>query len=393
MICEENKCTGCGACSALCPQKCIDMLPDGNGFYFPHIYESRCIQCGLCEKNCPINTDCKNESKTEYSPKAFSFIHRDTSVLKKSSSGGAFMALAEAVILRGGVVFGAVYDENYAVVTASAEDLDGLSAMQGSKYVECFPDDSYQKVKAYLSAGRGVLYTGTPCRIAGLYAALGEKAPSNLITAEIICHGVPGNKLFQEYLAYTEKKYGKILSYTFRDKSKWGWGAWGSFTYAEKGQTKVRHFPAKSDYYYSLFYSDKCFRESCYNCKYANQERIADITMGDCWNVEQFMPTSQYKNGVSVVLVNSNKGEELFSIAVAPDEITELELDWARKNNQTLIRPTSRPIERDEFYDDLSKIGFIDTARKYVKIQHILPIASRYIPRSLKNVMRKMIKP
>ncbi len=389
LICEEDRCTGCGACSVICPKHCIKIITDADGFYYPKINQDKCIGCSKCIKNCPINSRCV--SSMDHVTEAFSFIHRDANTLSRSSSGGAFMALAEKVISDGGYVFGAVYDKNFNVVMNSAKTLKELTKMQGSKYVEAYVGDTYIRAKEYLDEGAQVLYSGTPCKIAGLYAYLKGKKYLNLITIEILCHGVPSNKLFRSYLEFINWKYGKVIGYSFRDKAKWGWGAWGSFKYIKNGKSKERYFPARSDYYYSLFYSDNCFRESCYNCKFASEERIADITVGDCWGIEEIMPSSRIQNGVSVIIVNSELGRKALFNAVDASILTQLDIEWVRKNNANLVRPTKRPERRTNFYKDFNNEGFVVTAKKYVKIQHILPFVARYIPREFKIKAKKVL--
>ena len=280
-IADVRFCTGCTACSVICPQKCISMKTDGEGFIKPVIDYSKCINCGLCFKNCP--QECSyilNEKRDE----AYAFVNLNKSELEKSSSGGAFISLAKYILSKGGVVFGAAYDSNFFVRTVAIERVEDLYRLQGSKYVQSDIGDGYIEVKQYLKRNRLVLFSGTPCQIAGLYAALKEERENiNLITVELLCHGVPSNKLFQTYLKYAERKYGKICEYTFRDKEKWGWGNWGSISYLRKDKIKKRYFPVASDYFYSLCFKENIFMESCYNCKYAVLPRLADITLGDFW--------------------------------------------------------------------------------------------------------------
>jgi len=389
MICNINLCTGCGACAILCPAECIEMTTDESGFYVPNICNEKCIDCGICKIKCPQNITINH--LTDYESKAYAFIHCDNNILLNSSSGGAFMALAEFTIKKCGYVFGAIYDDSFAVVTKSTNFINGLLPMQGSKYVECLSVDSYRVAKKYLDEGKQVLYTGTPCRIAGLYSVLGNKAYSNLITVEILCHGVPSNKLFMAYLSYVQDRYGKIFSYTFRDKSKWGWGAWGNFHYKKGNKEKVHYFSAKTDYYYSMFYTDNCFRESCYRCKYACQSRVANITIGDCWGIEKIWPVDKYKNGVSIIVTNNLIGEHFIFDAVGTTNLSKLDMSWVIQNNPTFIKPTRRPTSRDKFYGDFIQYGFIYSAKKYVKIQRFMPLLLRYVPRKLKTRIKRII--
>lgn len=391
MVLETSKCTGCSACSVVCPTNCITMVNDKDGFLIPSIDKDKCVNCGLCQKKCPVIAMANIENTQ--APNAYYYVNNDLTVLRKSSSGGAFMCLAQKVIEDGGAVFGAIYDQTFAVVTGMAENAEDLEKMQGSKYVECDPKDSYLKVKQLLEQGRLVLYTSTPCKIAGLYATLGNKDYSNLITMEFVCHGVPSVKLFQSYLSLLTKKYGKVISYNFRNKSKWNWGNWGSFEYKTKSnKLREKHFPVASDYYYSLFFKENCLRESCYQCKFASLPRVADVTVGDCWGIERKLAYKEYKNGVSVVVVNNIKGQRFFLQCAGEKTFSPLDLEWVKKNNGTLIKPTKRPDSRDTVYKDLESNDFENTAKKYVKIKRVTPYLARKIPRWAKNFAKKLLR-
>ena len=390
-IADVKLCTGCTACSVICPQKCISMKTDGEGFIKPVVDYAKCINCGLCFKNCPQECSYNlNEKRDE----AYAFVNLNKSELEKSSSGGAFISLAKYILSKGGVVFGAAYDSNFFVRTVAIERVEDLYRLQGSKYVQSDIGDGYIEVKQYLKRNRLVLFSGTPCQIAGLYAALKEERENiNLITVELLCHGVPSNKLFQTYLKYAERKYGKICEYTFRDKEKWGWRNWGSISYLRKDKIKKRYFPVASDYFYSLYFKENIFMESCYNCKYAVLPRLADITLGDFWVGEQLLSDFNLKEGVSLVINNNCRADKLFYKIIDENIKTKkILLQKIIPFNLTIIKPVERPKSRDDIYKQVEKYGFVYTADKYCSIQKILPRIARYVPRRLKRMLKKFLR-
>lgn len=384
-------CTGCGACAEICPQKCIKMIESEEGFIVPKIEESLCAQCGLCYVKCPANH--KVEYNKENSCKAFAFAHKDQEVLKMSSSGGAFFLMAQHVVENGGVVFGTQFDEQWRAKTTCAKTIDELLPMMGSKYVQSITGDSYRCAKELLREGKKVLYTGTPCQIAGLYATLGEKEKERVTTIELLCHGVPSNGLFHRYLEYLQGKFEKIIRYSFRDKTKWGWGNWGSFAYLKKGKEYIKYFLVASDYFYSLYFKENNFNESCYRCPYATLPRVADITIGDFWGNEKILPNWPLKDGISVVLVNNSRGKSLFDLSLHDyhGRVEEVSLSRVIKENKTIIEPTKRPRDRDEIYKAFADYDFETAARKYCKLKRVLPIIPRYIPQKLKVKLRSLI--
>ena len=378
------------ACVDVCPQNCVYVTVDEEGFFRPAIDHTKCIDCGVCAKKCPADNDIRQRNDVA-EVEAFSFVHPSKERLMGSASGGAFVRLAEYIIKQGGVVFGACYNDDYSVSMKSAFTENELLPMCGSKYVECNVEDSYKQAKKLLDEGKVVLYTSTPCRVAGLYSVLGNKKYDNLYTAELVCHGVPSTKLFNEYIEYMTDKYGEITSYSFRDKSKWGWGSWGSFSYKTKRNTeKKKHFVVANDYYYSLFFKENTLRESCYICKYASLPRCGDIVLGDFWGIENVDAETAKAIGVSLIVTTNEKGKTLVGNACG-EELKKTDFAASIKHNQTVVRPTKRPEGRDCFYKDFNEKGFLNAAQKYCKLRHIMPVISRYIPRSLKSKVKNLL--
>jgi coenzyme F420-reducing hydrogenase beta subunit len=390
-ICDKNMCTGCSTCSLKCPSNAISMKWDIEGFLRPFIDEELCIHCNYCKRICPSNNRITKNLESEIA--AYAYIHGNVTVRRRSSSGGAFMALAEYFVSNNGVVFGAVFDKNYNVRIIKAESLQGIFPMMGSKYVESIVGDSYIEVENIIDQGRMVLFSGLPCQIAGLYSYLGKKRNSSLLyTVDLLCHGVPSAKLFASYIAYLEKQMGKIHDYSFRDKSKWGWGSWGYFKYKVKNKIKVKRIQPATDYYYGLYFKENCFRESCYICKYATLPRVGDITIGDYWGIESSMPYKDIRDGVSLVIVNNEHAKRLLGILKVCDDSKRADISSICKLNKTIIEPAHRPSSRDTFYQGFEELSFIENAKKYVKTRTIIPVIFRYVPKAIKIRLRKVLK-
>ena len=347
---EKNRCTGCQSCSMICPHHCIEMQENQEGFLYPTIDLERCTNCGVCVKRCPILTPLEQSS---YKQEAFGLILKDSALLERSASGGAFAGLACQILKEGGVVFGAAYDNNLVVEHIGISSQDELHRLQGSKYVAGNAKDSFLQVRDLLRNEKKVLFSGLPCQIAGLRAFLG-RGHANLVTVDLICHGVPSQKLFSKYLDWLGKRTGgRIVYYGFRDKDVAGWSCGGKFK--TKTKTKTKTMEAGCDPYYASFLRGETYRESCYNCQFAKMERVGDLTVGDFWGVEKFYPSVDRSNGVSVVLVNTQKGKELFQGLQDFWHSFPCKAEEIRERNTNLNHPTVRPAIRDVIYDGLDE--------------------------------------
>ena len=312
------------------------MAEDSFGFSVPEVDAGKCIGCGKCLRVCPF----KNRPVAERldSPVAFAALHRDAKVRKASTSGGVFHALAKAVLLRNGVVFGAAMDGNFRVAHVGIERVEEIPRLQKSKYVQSAMENNYALAARFLKEGRKVLFSGTPCQVAGLLGYLGDVPRDNLIAVEVICHGVPNQRLFDEYRIHLESRIGKISWYKFRFKSKADFGLKWFVACGTRNRTRVRNWPEDS---YAYFYmKGLTYRDSCYRCPFAKPERIADVTLCDYWHWEgrharQFQPGAT----VSGVLANTPKGLAL--LETIRDEVTLVPSDfaWLSANNSCLLRP------------------------------------------------------
>ena len=383
----KNKCCGCGACVQKCPKNAITLVEDEEGFFYPTINIKKCINCGLCKKVCPFINYNENEKKGF--PKAYAMKNKNKKDLLKSSSGGIFSVLAKYVLNQNGVVFGAAYDSKKRVNHIYIEDEKDLYKLQGSKYVQSNILNTFVETKRFLDSNRLVLFSGTPCQIKGLKNFL-SKEYDNLITCDLVCHGVPSQKLFLKYLSYLSKKNNKnIKSYEFRNKEKKGWGLTAKVV-LENSRSKFIN--SDFDPYYSNFLDCNTYRESCYNCKFASTIRTSDITLADYWGVLSIHNNFYDKNGVSLVLVNTTKGLELLDSFKEKVEFIETNLDYAISKNKNLKQPSVRPAKRDNIYkniDILNNDNYIKSELPY-KIT-IKKIVKLFIQKKKKKILAKVV--
>ncbi|MDO4356924.1 MAG: polysaccharide pyruvyl transferase family protein, partial [Clostridia bacterium] len=304
-------CTGCGACDNICPANAISMLPDDEGFLQPQVNQELCIKCGKCEEVCCVYNNFENYNKKV--PEVFAAIASEED-RRISSSGGVFPVLAKEFIRKGGIVYGAAMVENLHVCHKSAESEDELHALLKSKYVQSKIGKIYKDVKEKLSDGRIVLFSGTPCQIAGLKAYLGGQQ-SNLYTVDLLCHGVPSQKMLQQDL---EEQFGegRVESFDFRPVKN---DSYTSKVCFKDGSSRM--LTLDENFYKQAFHANLSLRDSCYECKFCEFPRQADLSLGDFWQVHEYSEVLGKEKGVSIILVNSDKGREM--IAAVKKEFIE----------------------------------------------------------------------
>lgn len=302
-IVESSKCYGCGACKSVCPVQAVEIVQDKKGFFKYAIQQDACIQCGACVNVCPRISDVPilNENK-----KVLGVKHMDVDERMKSQSGGAFYALAEAMIAMGGVVIGVVQDKNHMPYHDVATTLEEVQAMRKSKYIQSRVDHIYPVIDAYLNQEKPVLFSGTACQVAGVASYFKKhKNEAYLYLLDIICHGVPSQKLLSDTLVYYEKKYeDTLIHFTYRNKDR-GW---------HKGHQETLYFKDKvvqEKILSTLFYKHVAFNDACQTCQFNQFNRVGDLTIGDFWGIEKVDFDFDDNKGVSVVLVNSKKGDTL----------------------------------------------------------------------------------
>lgn len=371
---DKTKCCACGACINICHHNAITMSEDEYGFMLPTVDVSKCVDCGLCEKVCPMNiTTPPNKPIVAY---ASSWNSQN---IVKSASGGVFAALASYIIQKKGIVFGCTLEnikDKHTPIIKSVCNLEDLQSLLGSKYVQADTLNTYNEVKELLNKNFRVLYSGTPCQIAGLKRFL-RRDYDNLITVDLICHGTPNMKMFQSYISYIEnKEQGAVKDFVFRDKSK----GWGTFYYrysflTKKNKLKIIIREYTSSVYYRLFLSSAIYRDSCYYCPYATLKRISDITIGDFWGIEKEYPELDiskggklnFKKGISCVFINTERGSRVWSEIQSMVSSIPVDIDKIVKYNHQLETPSSLPPLRQIYLDAFKSGGYSSLVKIFYK--------------------------
>lgn len=364
MIEIKNKkdCCGCYACYNICPKECITMESDNEGFWYPKIDKDKCINCNLCEKVCPIINPVKRANSKKI---AYAGINKDDQIRVKSSSGGIFSILAEYIIKNNGIIYGASFDENFNIKHKRILCNTDLDLLRGSKYVQSSIGDIYKQVKSDLESNRQVLFTGTPCQVEGLRSYL-RKEYVNLITMDFICHGVPSPLVWKKYLEEMKKsKQENIKNIYFRNKDI----GWKVFSLKIIFDEKIYINNLSKDLFMKGFLQDVYLRPSCYSCKFKKINRVSDITVADFWGIENILPKMDDDKGTSLIVIHSEKGEQLFDKLSETMILNEVNLNEAIKYNPSMIKSVKYNEKRNSFFAELNSVkALTDLIRKYTKI-------------------------
>lgn len=375
-ICPPEHCTGCGLCANACER--ISMELDAEGFWKPKISED-CIECGKCRRLCPENVP--YESENAEIPTVYAGWAIDESLRYNSASGGVFAALAKAVLEEGGVVAGVAYDASMNVGHVMISRAEELSRLQSSKYVQSNTGMIYREVRHFLETGRSVLFSGTPCQVAALYRFLGGKRPDNLLTCDLICHGVPSPGLWQKYLEYlSEHLNRKITGLNMRSKiCSWHTPAVQA-TFAG-GESRIFKRWDLYAYVYG-FLHNITLQLACYHCRYTRLKRCGDLTLGDFWYIGEkriFKHDTSY--GISAVLVNNDRGKDVLQrIAGKFINAEERSLEEFAYHRPNLKKPFPKPKERDVCLIDYSTADFRKIAGEYLREPRLKSIVRSLIP-------------
>ena len=361
MINIAEKCVGCTACYNICPRKCIEMKENTEGFLYPVCNDSICIKCGMCEKVCPI-VNLPDFNNKDQKREGYIFQNSDCKVLAESTSGGFFSALAESIISENGVVFGAAYDENFYLHHIYIESNDKIGQFRNSKYVQSNPKESFLQCKQFLQNGRMVLYSGTPCQVAGLKCFL-EKEYKNLITCDVICRGVPSPGLFRDYVEWMGGK-SKISNILFRKKYK---SYYSSFMTVHYITGKTIRRDKHGDPMLKLFFNDLCSRPSCYECMFKTVDRVSDFTMFDSWH--GFRYANGFKSyGTTGIIAHTAKGTDFIAKLSRQHKcISANYLDLLREDGCMMTQSVERNVNRDKFFNDYYSKGKGIFTSKYCK--------------------------
>ena len=379
-ICKTELCTGCGACSNACSHHAIEIIPDVCGFIYPTINDDKCVDCGLCQRVCPVN----NPPAFHLIKKCYAASCKSEEELLSCSSGGVATVISRYIISTGGVVYGCSAKDIRNVHHIRVDNEDGLEELKGSKYIQSVIGGIFAQVKQDLLSNRKVLFIGTPCQVAGLYGYL-RKGYDNLYTADLVCHGVPSQKMLNDNIDYYPSDGSHV---SFRRKKKcsngynieFGWNRLNTLT------GKILFRPYNRDLYMFGFLRCLTFRENCYSCQYANDTRVADITLCDFWGLS---PNAGFElgKGVSSILISTEKGKQIVETIKDSLKIKEREVKEATRWNDQLNHPSSKPKHYELFKKLYSHSSF---RASMIKAYYMEYIYDRYI--HYKNQLKKLLK-
>lgn len=406
---DKKDCCGCHACATICAKHCITMESDKEGFLYPVVDKDACTDCGLCEKVCPVI----NQSEPRKPLKVYAAKNKNEEIRRQSSSGGIFTLLAEKVIAEGGVVFGARFDENWDVIHSWTDTLEGIAAFRGSKYVQSTIGDTYREAREFLKQGRKVLFSGTPCQIAGLKKYL-RKDYDNLLTVDVVCHGVPSPLVWRTYLDETREQLrakrgvGKnsvpssmdelpvITGISFRDKTN-GWKKYGFrlryaasqaaentvFASAIKKEKELLQ-PFSKNIFMQGFLANLYLRPSCYACAARSGKSDSDISIADFWGVQKYYPEFDDDKGIGLILVNSHNAYAIYSAINA--ENIEVAYEQGLKGNKCL----EHSVEKNQWCHHFWLYYDVDGLKSIKKVlMKMSPNLAVRVIRKLKNKIRR----
>ena len=378
---NKKECCGCTACFHICPINCIVMKEDEEGFLYPNIDKAKCIHCNKCKEVCPNRNIENRNTRTQ----TFVGYYKDDEVRKQSSSGGIFSAIAEWILQQKGVVFGAAFDENFEVHHIAVETKEELIKLRGSKYVQSRLENTFLEAKEYLEKKRKVLFTGTACQIAGLKNYLSAEY-ENLYTVDVLCHGAPSPKIWRMYLDDKKEQYqASINKVEFRNKDD-GWKNFSiNIAFSNMERFYTHHNKEK---FMRMFLDNLDLRPSCYSCVFKEIPRISDVTIGDSWGVENYMPDMDDDKGTSVILVHSSNGEKIFREIRKKLIVGEVGLDVAVSPTADSRKSVTMHPNRNKYLEGVKRGENFDVLYEYVK-KSFLQRAVGYVQYFINNLRMK----
>lgn len=359
---SKYDCCGCTACASICKYNAITMETDEEGFLYPLINSERCTDCGICEKVCPIiHYDTLKD--TPQTPLVIALHNNNEEIWESSSSGGAFAEFVSHTIQSNGIVFGAVFDKNFKVIHKKATNISEALKFRGSKYVQSDLTNIFQEIKHELNQGKEVLFSGTPCQVNGLKRYL-RKDYANLFTIDILCHGVPSPKIFQEYINFIKQNTDFKLTDIFMKDKTFGWGYQKVRLYFGKNASQFN--TVLSNLWNKIYYSHLATRPACHSCRFTNYRRPGDITIGDFWGIEKFHPNFTSTKGISLVLINSPQGITKWNIV--KNNFTYIESNIHECQQPNLLHPVIEPKNKEKFWNDYHNMPFAELMKKYYNV-------------------------
>lgn len=349
-IVDKKLCVGCAGCVQICPLDCISFNIDKEGFSYPMVDESHCVGCNKCDDVCPVIHPGISKKPID----VFASKNIDDSIRKISSSGGLFTLLSECVLNKKGVVFGAGFNKDWNVVHSYCLSIEGLSDFRGSKYVQSEIGKSFIEAENFLSEGKEVLFSGTPCQISGLKLYLGKNFP-NLTTIDFVCHGVPSPKIWQRYIKEFELLFKQPISnIRFRDKSI----SWRSYMFSISSKDKTISELVDENKFLRAYLKNLTIRPSCYACPTKSQKSNSDITIGDYWGIESVNKVFSDDKGVSLIMINSHRGLDIYNSLVNHKSI-QTTYNEALQGNYCIENSVSLPENRKAFFEKIDDVKSI----------------------------------
>lgn len=367
----KDKCVGCSACFHNCPIQCISFNKNEEGFYYPIVDNIKCINCENCLESCPVITE-RTESPNNY----IAARAKDNVLVSSSTSGAIFPLLASFILNNEGLVFGAAYSDDLLVEHIGITTYSQIKQLQNSKYIQSNLKHIYNEIKEKLSQGKMVLFSGTPCQVQGLYTYLQDK-PDRLFTIDIVCHGVPSEFAYKEYLTWLEEKYNsQVISINFRSKCS-GWRNYSIVvTFANGYQYRSYHW---DDPYIRAFIKGLDLRESCYSCSFRGKFYSADLTLGDLWGADTICPEWNDDRGISLIITHSEKGNKLLNNIQNKIDSKDILYNDVILKNSAVEKPCERPCGRDHFFYEIQHSDF-------------KKVVFSYFPDSLKYKIMKLVR-
>ena len=357
---SKTECCGCTACKSVCPKQCIEMKEDIEGFLYPDINLDNCVKCGLCEKVCPV---INKQQQNGFEQVAYIVQNKNEQVLRESTAGGAFTAIAKYALDNEGVVFGVEFTKDNLAQHIYVENETELVRFRNSKYIQSNVGNTYREAEKFLKCGKEVVFSGTPCQIEGLKRYL-RNDYSNLITVDVVCRAVPSPLIFRKYMEYQEHRLNDtIKTVYFRDKY-YGYKYSTMNVVTDRNQGKY-HKGVESDPWLRAFFSNICDRPSCHECRFRDQYRVSDITIWDCFHINRFSKILDNDKGATRMLIHTQKGKDIFAeirdnffyVETTPEALVE----GSREMQESVVAHE----KRKKFFEDANQMDGIMLFEKY----------------------------
>lgn len=382
---DTRDCCGCGLCASICPAKAIQMELNEEGFYRPAVDNKKCIHCGLCKKKC-ANNETWGGLRTFQAPSVFGLKHRSETIRMQSRSGGAFTLLSDYILEQAGTVYGSAMDDFVNVQHVRAETKEGRNRMRGAKYVQSPMFHLFNDIRMDVQSGKPVLFSGTPCQTAAVKKYCEDLDCNNLYLVDILCHGVPSIAVWKDYISFCQKQHnGAVEKFIFRNKQDYGWWDHVESFWIGGNRYDSREFT-------DLFYQHVIIDQSCSYCKFKSTDRVSDLTLGDFWGIGDAIKDFDDNKGVSLLLINSEKGSMLFDQVKDQAIVQEVSLETCMQNS--MKKPYPEPIGREAFWNTYRTQGLtrvLTNSKRKKKVARLFGHFRHLAKSALKKTVYKMM--